>query len=288
MSHFTVLVVGQNPEQQLAPYHEFECTGINDQYVQDIDVTDEYRLDYERQEDRSETFLEFAKNNNDYSVVEFGQAPDIDDAHKYGWIQLDEDGEVAKVVRRTNPNAKWDWFVLGGRWRDFFKLKNGGFADSAMKIDIDFDGMTSQAAEDAKTEYQAFADAIAGMEFPKTWPEMMLGNTGSIDELRKAYASQPAVEAVRQAVRDKKLPFTFQCSFDYYGRNIDEYVKKCQAQCLTTYAVTMDGQWYARGEMGWFGLSSNEMTETEWNQKVAEMIAALPDDTVLSVYDCHI
>ena len=47
MSHFAVLVIGAHPEQQLAPFHEFECTGKNDQYVQDTDVTDEYRKDYE-------------------------------------------------------------------------------------------------------------------------------------------------------------------------------------------------------------------------------------------------
>src|SRR3546814_8966760 len=41
MSHFGVLVIGGNVEQQLAPYHEFECTGLNDQFVQDIDVTEE-------------------------------------------------------------------------------------------------------------------------------------------------------------------------------------------------------------------------------------------------------
>lgn len=26
MSHFTVLVIGDDPELQLAPYHEYECT----------------------------------------------------------------------------------------------------------------------------------------------------------------------------------------------------------------------------------------------------------------------
>ncbi len=39
MSHFTVLVIGDNPEEQLAPYHEFECTGLDDQYVMDLDET---------------------------------------------------------------------------------------------------------------------------------------------------------------------------------------------------------------------------------------------------------
>ena len=37
MSHFSVMVIGGNVEEQLQPYHEFECTGINDQYVVDVD-----------------------------------------------------------------------------------------------------------------------------------------------------------------------------------------------------------------------------------------------------------
>jgi len=45
MSHFAVLVVGENVDEQLAPYHEFESTGENDQYVVDVDKTEEARLD---------------------------------------------------------------------------------------------------------------------------------------------------------------------------------------------------------------------------------------------------
>ena len=41
MSHFVVLVVGNDIEKQLQPFHEFECTGIDDEYVQDVDITDE-------------------------------------------------------------------------------------------------------------------------------------------------------------------------------------------------------------------------------------------------------
>ena len=47
MSHFTVLVIGDEPEVQLQPYHEFECTGTSDQYVQNVNKTDEAREEYE-------------------------------------------------------------------------------------------------------------------------------------------------------------------------------------------------------------------------------------------------
>jgi hypothetical protein len=32
MSHFTVMVIGNDVDEQLAPFHEFECTGQDDQY----------------------------------------------------------------------------------------------------------------------------------------------------------------------------------------------------------------------------------------------------------------
>src|SRR5271156_101949 len=49
MSHYGVLVIGNDIEAQLAPYHEFECTGLDNQYVQEIDQTEgaleEYKED---------------------------------------------------------------------------------------------------------------------------------------------------------------------------------------------------------------------------------------------------
>jgi len=47
MSHFAMLVIGANVDAQMAPYHEYECTGYNDQYVQDIDVTEDIRREWE-------------------------------------------------------------------------------------------------------------------------------------------------------------------------------------------------------------------------------------------------
>lgn len=46
MSHFTVLVVGDDVEKALAPFHEFECTGQDDEYVQTLDVTEEVRSEF--------------------------------------------------------------------------------------------------------------------------------------------------------------------------------------------------------------------------------------------------
>jgi len=46
MSHFSVLVIGDNVEEQLAPFHQFECTGQDDEYVKDVDDTEEMREEF--------------------------------------------------------------------------------------------------------------------------------------------------------------------------------------------------------------------------------------------------
>jgi hypothetical protein len=46
MSHFCVLVIGPDLEAQLAGYHEYECTGVDDQYVTDVDITDEVLAEF--------------------------------------------------------------------------------------------------------------------------------------------------------------------------------------------------------------------------------------------------
>lgn len=47
MSHFTVLVIGDNIEDQLAPFQENNCGDCPEQYLQFDDEEDSYRLQYE-------------------------------------------------------------------------------------------------------------------------------------------------------------------------------------------------------------------------------------------------
>lgn len=55
MSHFTVLVVTKEEPtkevlgKELGPFHQFECTGRDDEYVQTIDITEEAIKEYKSQ-----------------------------------------------------------------------------------------------------------------------------------------------------------------------------------------------------------------------------------------------
>ena len=388
MSHFTCLIVGDDYEGQLAPYHEFECTGEDDQYVQDLDETAEARACFEKETKKclrspdgvlvgsydeqfyrdptpeelekrgtdffnrddqglswygqdwkdgkgyrekvhfipegwtevevststQETFAEWIEGYYGHKVVPFGEEPDTEDEHKYGYTLVDENGDVIKTVNRTNPNKKWDWFQVGGRWNGFFLLKpnttgvigeaglnrmDPGYkpptadrADSTEKENIDIDGMRQEAAAEACTRFELFTSVTAGLPPIKPWKFFLNkygveeGTTaeaeGGIDAARDEFHAQPGVQALR------KNKETVWFDVDDYLVGPQQYIQRARNRAFSTYAFVKDGKWYEKGEMGWFGCAHNEMDEDEWLVKFNQMIDELPGDTLLTVVDCHI
>ena len=67
-----------------------------------------------------------------------------------------------------NPNAKWDWYVVGGRFSGFL-LVDGKSVDKGRKKDIDWDGMKEQNTEMYKDNYERsfkdYPDNPDGREF---------------------------------------------------------------------------------------------------------------------------
>lgn len=57
----------------------------------------------------------------------------------------------------------------------------------------------------------------------------------------------------------------------------------------TPYAyVDTNGNWYERGEMGWFGASSNDKDEKSWNDEFKRFINNQKKSTIVTLVDCHI
>jgi hypothetical protein len=451
MSHFTVLVIGENPEGQLEPYHEFECTGQDDYYVKDIDITEQVRKDYEdatvvryRDGDGNlyepysdefyrdpteaereiigpiagsgcgggiqwssrdwkdgrgyrtkvkfkpdhleeveiplkeiESFLEYCtEHEGKPRITEAGLGFErrenkgkLSKAYKYGYTVIDPvTREVIRVIRRTNPNAKWDWYQLGGRWTGLFKLKplnllaynevfdsfqgftasemeafvkmkienpakfekviskyNGksaelrakveqlvieknrrlfpeykignpglmtepakeGYADMAKKRDIDFEGMRDEAVKEAKERYDYAMEILHELPINYTW-EQIRERIKDTDEARNAYWSQPRCKAWREKEFDTResWPFSYRASPDDFLITEQEYIQKAANRAISTHAVIKDGKWYERGKMGWWAFVSNE--KADWDKEFAALLDSVDDDTLLSVWDCHI
>lgn len=373
MSHFTVLVIGPDVDKQLAPYHEFECTGTDDEFVQDIDQTSEFYAEFaegncsryrdaagilhdpygdefyremtadevakigrvagtgcghgvtwtskdwndgrgyrakvhflpegweevtvpRKQVEAFETWLE---DYHGKKIVVFGQEPDLSGEHKYGYAQLGADGKVAKIVDRTNPNKKWDWYQVGGRWTGKLLLKDRalgtvgraglmtdpaapGYADQAKKGDIDLEQMRNDAGAKAHAFWRSTREITGGQSW-ETWEDTRT-RYPDIARAREEYNSQPAIEMLKASGNK-----AYQWDLDD-DLSLDEgvFVARKRAAACTFFAYLKDGQWEERGRMGWFASVSDEVSEAQWHERFNRMIDVLPENTLLTVVDCHI
>lgn len=302
MSHFTVLVVGDDVDKQLAPYHEYESTGANDQYVQNVDITEEiadlikeYSSDPEIADPLDEALEYYGINDK---IVEDESLVDTNKTHTYGYAVI-KDGNFIKAVNRTNPNKKWDWWTIGGRWSGFFLMKPNakgtigtpgifgsnptpGYADSAKKGDIDF----ARMIEKTTAESQAYWDEVRSVSLNgwDSWEKCAELANNDQDETVKLYYGQPG----RKALRASGKTDLFYASDEVGSMTRDQYVEFSNNSIICPYAMVYNGQWLSRGEMGWFGMSTDELSKEEWAKKVMDIINSLSDDTQLTIVDCHI
>lgn len=264
MSHYTVLVVGENPETQLEPFQENNMGDCPQEYLKFFDQEEEMMVDYKE-----------GKGKEGMKHAEF--YPTFEDFAQ-GWWGATRDPKTSKHGYWENPNAKWDWYQIGGRWTGFFKLKPGcngavglpgvigpttakkGWADQALKGEIDFDVQYGEAIQDAERSWLDW-------QFAKLAAEAMEEG-----------------EAKNKAVREARS--------EHLGMFLKPDITKEafieERSRISTFALLMDGKWYARGEMGWWAIVSDGKDPNEWDRQWWELVMNLPNDRQLTVFDCHI
>jgi len=262
MSHFTVMVIGDDHEKQLAPYQENNMGDCPEEYL------------------------------------EFNEDEDCNFDEKAG-----------KKGYWENPNAKWDWYTVGGRWTGFFKLKPGangelgspglmtapgkpGYADQAKKKDIDFQGMYDEAYKKAKERYQKVRMAIGIDPDHKKWETFTdridKEEDYTIDQARDDFWAQPLCVSWKQNRSELEGAVGWRSSPDDFELGETEYCEQEAASSFMTYAYLKDGEWHGRGEMLMFGVSKDEKDEQLWGKQFMAMLEELPDDTLFTIVDCHI
>lgn len=281
MSHFSVLVIGDNIEEQLAPYDEnIEVPEYQDELVSAYDM---YRFiqSYTTLEEDKHYGPKTEKEVEENKKLTFEQLYEKygDNWNSNSWRKNNE-GLWAEFST-YNPKSKWDWYSIGGRWSGQFKLKEGckgeigepgcyegvfpekmaeykekmtKFVDAAKKGDIDWDYRDPKQAEECK----------------RFW-EICIEGQPPLNEEEKDY----------------KTFYKKEYYLDRY-KTKEEYIKRITQ--FGSHAVVKDGKWYEVGEMGWFGCSSETNEEQEkWDNEYFELfIKDLPEDTQLTVVDCHI
>jgi hypothetical protein len=180
-------------------------------------------------------------------------------------------------------------------------------ADQAYKRDIDIAGMRAVAAAQAGERWDAYHRVVAGTAPLVTWEEAresvgapdeaweaakddeeaMVAWRAMVDGAREVYRNQSRMQALR-ASEEFKDSFILNDSPERLEVPRYEFVRKTEHRAIATYAVVIDGEWVSRGKMGWWGLSHDDMDQDEWVRLINELIDGLPDDTLLTIVDCHI
>lgn len=337
MSHFTCLVVGNdNLEKYLAPFQEqIENDLSNKEYFVFNSVEEECLEEYNTkmveviEENDGFRFSKYADKYRVFDtltcIVEYlypQDSKEISIPFKEFYPTFEQfmnewHGYKSKNFEHNaygyykNPNPKWDWWQVGGRWRGFFKAKNlentylgksGVFGNSAifdadqiLKGNIDFDFMKNKAKNDAISLYDKIYNKCKNLPYPKSWKEIVtnVDTISSIDNARDFFNLKEGFNLQEAIVALKEIPeLTWYMDFDKFllGKSWDEsrelYIDYCIKTCFIPYAILYNGNWMSRGDMGWFGISSNE--NADWDEFASNFIQNLPDDIMLTLIDCHI
>ena len=317
MSHFTVLVIGYDYEGQLSPYDESIRAVPYRRYWDDEDL-----------QWREESLTE-PPTSGDAFVPKRGKdgrvpLEDLVRAYNERWASddgdqafLDPEGGIYQMTT-YNPHAKWDWYSVGGRWRGYFKLKDGGEgeigesgvgdnnptfdADQCLKGDVDVEYMRDVRGDAAGALWDRAQVVFGDLPEARPWkefyadaldPETANPRPGAIEEARTLYGEQPRVVAMR--AHDKEVGWQ-NAICDFFGPRVEdfqgsreEYVQDARDATLPTFAYVYRGEWFAPGKMGMFGLSSDEEADRKvFRRAFNEFFDSLPDDTQLTLVDCHI
>lgn len=87
--------------------------------------------------------------------------------------------------------------------------------------------------------------------------------------------------------------FSFLTQLYFKGESEKEYLRRNglaaeQRMLPGAYSFIRDGEWNAKGDMGWWGISSNDKKPDAWRQMLADYIDSIPDDHFIVGIDCHI
>lgn len=238
---------------------------------------------------------------------ELAQTGDDSDSDR---LLVDEEGR-AYTLSTLNPDRKWDYWRIGGRWRNYFIAHEAvpnlitterawdSPADGPMldrlRVDggpvgaLDFDAMRDEWAEKQLARYDQWKRIVAQHGEPPAWRDL-IGLVElkelTIESARQQYNSHPAIEAAQAA----DLAGWGEPAEAEFGTTREEFERLSRLAAVPSYAlVTLDGEWMAPGQMGWFGMSTDEAGEREaYRIEANRYLESLADDVLVVVLDLHI
>ena len=264
MSHFSVMVfTNPNSNRSIADLLErFDENLPVRSVISKEDVVEGVRKDhdvfskivYSDYKDAPDSFFDkLNKAEFDYVTKTIPEMLQYSDEEAYQshikYIEEDDVLSDGSVVQWHNPEAKWDWYVIGGRFENQIPLKDGTLVDSSVCSEIRLEP-TQEEIDKLKDEWNKHTNT-----------DVELGE-GEFLFYKPSYY------------------------LERYGDE-DAYIKANVG--LIAYAMlTPKGEWIQSGEMGLFGIGTDTAdSEIQFAEKLQTYIKENPG-LVATMIDCHI
>lgn len=253
MSHFNVAVITSSEpsanmlDELLIPYCE------------DADYVPEEYLEFSEVEDIEE-YKKFFNDSNNTTKVNGVNIP-LSKAYKsFKEYMEDYEGYTYNKETKTfgywcNPDAKWDWHVLGGRWNNMLPTKNHSKVNTCQIKDVDWDINKKNIPR-----------------YKREWEVLVEGD-------------KPQNDYEELLIKDRPFYHKPEWLLNDYGSK-ENYIY-CMSSIIT-FATLFEGNWYEEATMGWFGVShSEEGQKDSYREKFSEIISKYPNYWI-TIVDCHI
>lgn len=233
-------------------------------------------------------------------------------AYAEDWHSAKPDAKTGRYGHWSNPNARWDWYQIGGRWRGFFPLKpdvmpvvgesgagdneaRPGRGDIVRLSDIDMDAVareTNGRAEKFWEEWQSWLAGTYVEKNPFDGPRSTALRIGLLDVAQGPAISDHTQKAIpwegQVRENDPRRGWHDVAKIVEHDAFLADYVD-CFCPIKTFAALDNDG-WHEPGKMGWWGCSSD--TPDAYRKFALEFVSrfvktAGPDD-LLVLIDYHI
>lgn len=167
------------------------------------------------------------------------------------------DGDQYGIL--ANPNAKWDWWDIGGRWTNLLRIIGKPERVNTVRI----------SDWDTTPDIQEYNHARRFWEVVVDGQKLRDGET---EEMFDSFWNKEYYK-------------------DHYG-TIETYCE-CQSMDYVPFAaIDLEGNWLEKGEMGWFGFDTSTKESLhefrEWFLNYVRKLKIERPYTHVTMVDCHI
>jgi hypothetical protein len=267
--HFAIMVIGNNPDEILAPYDEgievTSCIPLREKDKQDF--LKYYKEKHPDKQDKSFEEL-YELFGNDWNANSW------DKNFKGEWVE----------ISTCNPYGKWDWYVFGGRFENLYILKEGTDPEFITKKDIDVEAMQQKAIE----FYTPLYDFITKENLSnKNKEDYINKNTVYKEEdlkirreLFNKYKKQTIVKRFLKWNNERNT-FTYE-DLDLFVKDKEKALEKMKKRSITPYGYVSKFGWVEKYDKNLF------KPEETWEDHFTKLFESLDDNTVITIADCHI